>query len=543
MSAALHARVPNSDSRHAIVPTERATVLSAETDPRPEQPPTPATTVGVASEGSGDQLADVSAFEPRGLTPAYPPRWIDMIQTVLTALLLAFVFRTFFVEPFIIPTGSMAPTLLGAHIHAVCRACGYCFDVSDSRGGATVEDAVCSLCRESTPLKGLPRNAGDRILVHKWLYDLGEWLGPRRWDVIVFRDPAALEQNYIKRLAALPGETIEIVAGDVLINGRVARRPAEVQARAWQLIWSADRQPATQEFGRPTWRAAAEGGWRISGDRVLRFEATDARTAVLQFDPGIADGAFLDMVAYNRRSSNALVGDFRISGVWHRIAGQAGLSWTLAVNHEEYTLEISRGGATRILRHAVGASGEQRPAETTVLASAELADRLPATGAVTFAFQRLDGCFSVELAGKPVVATSADDYLPPLDSLRAIGIRSVSMALKAEGPGVLELHRLQLERDTLYTTHTGRTERALPGEPFALGADEFFVLGDNSADSRDSREWTDLDPGLPAGGRLGTVMRRFIVGRAAFVYLPAMLPGGLGAGFVIPDVGRARFVR
>ena len=45
---------------------------------------------------------------------------IDTLQSLLIAFILAFTFRGFVVEAFVIPTGSMAPTLLGAH--AVVRS-------------------------------------------------------------------------------------------------------------------------------------------------------------------------------------------------------------------------------------------------------------------------------------------------------------------------------------------------------------------------------------------------------------------------------------
>src|SRR5215475_8958201 len=56
----------------------------------------------------------------------------DTIESILVAFILAFVFRAFVVEAFVIPTGSMAPTLLGAHMRFRCDDCGYQFDVNYS---------------------------------------------------------------------------------------------------------------------------------------------------------------------------------------------------------------------------------------------------------------------------------------------------------------------------------------------------------------------------------------------------------------------------
>src|SRR5438045_1360792 len=51
----------------------------------------------------------------------------ETIEQILVAFILAFVFRAFVVEAFVIPTGSMAPTLLGAHMRFTCDDCGYQF--------------------------------------------------------------------------------------------------------------------------------------------------------------------------------------------------------------------------------------------------------------------------------------------------------------------------------------------------------------------------------------------------------------------------------
>src|SRR5438094_3247987 len=56
----------------------------------------------------------------------------ETIESILIAFILAFIFRCFVVEAFVIPTGSMAPTLLGAHSRYQCPDCGYHFDVNYS---------------------------------------------------------------------------------------------------------------------------------------------------------------------------------------------------------------------------------------------------------------------------------------------------------------------------------------------------------------------------------------------------------------------------
>src|SRR5436190_16909449 len=54
----------------------------------------------------------------------------ETLESILVAFILAFIFRAFVVEAFVIPTGSMAPTLLGAHTRFRCNDCGWRFTVN-----------------------------------------------------------------------------------------------------------------------------------------------------------------------------------------------------------------------------------------------------------------------------------------------------------------------------------------------------------------------------------------------------------------------------
>src|SRR5688500_5802207 len=51
----------------------------------------------------------------------------ETLEALVVAFILPFLFRAFVVEAFVIPTGSMAPTLLGAHMRFTCKDCGYDF--------------------------------------------------------------------------------------------------------------------------------------------------------------------------------------------------------------------------------------------------------------------------------------------------------------------------------------------------------------------------------------------------------------------------------
>ena len=79
----------------------------------------------------------------------------EILESLAVALFLAFLFKTFEAEAFVIPTGSMAPTLMGRHKDVNCSQCGYNFQVSASeemnsatntRSGLRVVAGVCPQC-------------------------------------------------------------------------------------------------------------------------------------------------------------------------------------------------------------------------------------------------------------------------------------------------------------------------------------------------------------------------------------------------------------
>ena len=148
----------------------------------------------------------------------------ETVESIAVAIILAFLFRGFVAEAFVIPTGSMAPTLRGRHMDIVCEQCDFEYNtgasmenVEDGRARGEVTVTCCPICNFALPLeKDLNPNQqsfnGDRILVSKFAYQLNE---PERWDVIVFKYPGNAKRNYIKRLVGLPGETLRIRHGDI----------------------------------------------------------------------------------------------------------------------------------------------------------------------------------------------------------------------------------------------------------------------------------------------------------------------------------------
>ncbi len=119
--------------------------------------------------------------------------WIDTLKTVVVAVAIAMVIRTFAYEPFNIPSGSMKPTLLvGDYLFVSKMSYGY--------------------SRYSLPF-GLPLIPG-RVMFSE----------PERGDVAVFKLPTDQTTDYIKRIVGLPGDKLQVIKGILHINGKAVKR-------------------------------------------------------------------------------------------------------------------------------------------------------------------------------------------------------------------------------------------------------------------------------------------------------------------------------
>jgi signal peptidase I len=159
----------------------------------------------------------------------------EIAETVVFVVVLVLMLKTFVAEAFVIPTGSMAETLLGYHRMVVCDQCGYKFPVNcssevDPQQGqkpAVITGCICPNCENPiqwNPDKSAPSwSSGDRVLVAKFLYDRDMLWHPNRHEVFVFKFPRNPQQgttsmNYIKRCMGLPGETIAIFDGNLYVT-------------------------------------------------------------------------------------------------------------------------------------------------------------------------------------------------------------------------------------------------------------------------------------------------------------------------------------
>ncbi len=153
----------------------------------------------------------------------------EIVETIVFVVALVLMLKLFVVEAFVIPTGSMAETLLGYKKVVTCPESGHEFPVNASdevepQDGVKkpVAGAVCPNCRYRFGMAdaaGRRDASGDRVLVHKALYHFTD---PQRGHVVVFKFPVDPQVqhtalNYIKRLWGLGGETIAIQGGDLYL--------------------------------------------------------------------------------------------------------------------------------------------------------------------------------------------------------------------------------------------------------------------------------------------------------------------------------------
>ncbi|HVS70591.1 MAG TPA: signal peptidase I [Phycisphaerae bacterium] len=548
---------------------------------------------------------------------------VDTIEAIIIALILALTFRAFIVEAFVIPTGSMAPTLLGAHFKVICPVCGYEFDLNadlnyqyeaTSTGNQIVTapprselgsntdipcddhgEPICPNCLSVIPYSSMPQylgthaiaqdaragrlpgpvpfalaNNGDRILVLKYLYNL---LPPKRWDVIVFKEPMKAEDNYIKRLIGLPGETVEIVNGDVYIgppgapndpaDRQIARKPPWIQNAVWQLVYDNDFYPNDEGKPRPdgsVWTNPWHGespGWDIHGPILSFTPPAGQNGGSLRFVPREPYG--LNLLGYNNDiievRANAwsgapapirAVGDLHMETTWTPATDQASIALTLGLPANCFKAHWGPDGVILYRVHPGEDADEVRPVAGPIAVAPPQKNK-----PVHVVFENVDRSARFFIDGK-MVAT----YELPWTAADALHDgerdRPGSQVIRIELSGQSTLSHLKLSRDLYYTqSYSGSPRTANAGNPLTLGPDEFFPLGDNSRESSDGRYWNSVYPALDdLGTREGIVPRRYLLGKAFFVYWPAGYPAlnnlslpAISTLPIVPNTGDMRLIR
>ena len=152
---------------------------------------------------------------------------------IIVAFALAIVLKTFVVQAFFIPSGSMEPTLMPGDRVLVMKA----FDTQERGDIVVFEDPK-------------PGRQPDRGVIEGFLHWLSEGLG--------FARPA--DEDFIKRVIGLPGETVELRNGKLFVDGELIEEPYLVG------------KPDTRDYGPVT---VPEGKLFVMGDN--RLNSNDSR--------------------------------------------------------------------------------------------------------------------------------------------------------------------------------------------------------------------------------------------------------------------------
>ncbi len=504
---------------------------------------------------------------------------IDTIQSLLVAFVLAMLFRGFVIEGFVIPTGSMAPTLMGRHVLVESKQTGSVTPVGLDTGGlppngSLLRDYLAGRDQrfDRSTLKLSDARWGDRILVSKWLYP---FTSPTRWDPIVFKNPAQPEGavgTYIKRLVGLPGESIWIIDGDLFVQSegeafRIARKPPHMRARVWQPVWSSRMLPATPGRlpiswkGMP-WKGDPASDWTESGHRLLS-DTSDPVRLVWDSNRFPID----DWTAYNMFapvSGDLPVSDVRVAATLTPQATGLQAAFELKARSHVIRYELADGLAK------IEMWPQSDPDNVTRMESQ--APVWSAGQPVRFVAEHVDQAARLILDGVEVVELEYD--WSPRQRLEAVAgmggpnrtddelarRRPSEAMLSWEFRGApVELSTMSLDRDLFYrpavlTSLSRRHEpvpeyegAVVPGAPAAgthpdsivhLGPDQYFVLGDNSGRSLDGRLWGAPDPIVAEqfDDTPFVVHEDLLIGKAFAVYLPSPHNG------LVPDFGRLRFI-
>ncbi len=594
-------------------------------------------------------------------------RWLrSAIDLAIVFVMAVILLRTFILEGYLISTGSMAPGLLGFHRHITCPSCrfdfafGVAFDDSvESDSPAITEPdgsrryATCPNCGQiNIDVSGVPNSHGDQLLVQKHVYDFRP---PRRWEVVVFRNPASPGEAYVKRVTGLPGDRIQIIGGDIFINGKIARKNFEQQVAMripvcdlrylagdedWQIPWELDdgwtaengllvttaagtnppvnngtdsdaahavKPPETQWLRFRYWRwfgghhfsetplsdEESLADWAALKDRYDSMPITwtsrldfDDERRVLRCDGVMPDDLQKDLLRQatsqsfksavyrlaalshlspvtDRYGYNAMVAS--PESVVSDLMLRSQISWMsspeviqvqvpvgnkvfgLAVNPATSEVELIDIDERTSIR-----SGRFVPADDSQSSTASI------SGSLLLEVSNFDHQVVVAVNGQPCFDAFAvddgdnddgDNDADAAEVVTAIGSpqktdadRALQVSIQADQQrrwalgvkgGSVRIDELEMFRDVFYTP--GRRRHAVESE-FTVPSDCYFVQGDNSPVSSDSRNWPD--PCVP---------HRLLVGRPFLVHLPsrpAVLElGGSKRMIRVPEWSRIRYIR
>ena len=377
---------------------------------------------------------------------------------------------------------SMFPALPGNHYRLKCQDCSFHFKI-DADNLPKNRIAVCPNCGNMDVAIGLTKKQASKLL------EIQPITNPiKRWDVVAFKIPDELKSGGnvgVKRVVGLPGETIRISGGDVLVDGRVAGKSLALQ-RQMRIQINDSRFFVPRSEPRWTlsdgWARLDAGGWM--------YGPKDSQTKISQLN-------------YRHESCYRTSGNFDSPAP---IQDNYGCNQNVArslnnIRDAAIEVDVSITKNSRLefrfesgpdVTRAILDFGKDEVRLTNSAEGTEVqASKLPKydSETVTIEVCNFDGQTFVGINGNSIFEANWEQ-LP----------RSASHPALEIGIGTAQdsalISRIRVYRDIYYFLENGSDEQSA----WKLGSDEYFLLGDNCPVSIDSRKF-------------GPIRRESIVGR------------------------------
>lgn len=393
--------------------------------------------------------------------------WLkENLEAIAIAFIMALVIRCFCIEVFKIPSSSMEPTLLG--------------DISETHS------------RLSCPFRDyhVPPNdsaTGDRIMVTKYFYAFSPI---ERYDVLVFKFPLNQAKNFIKRVVGLPDEYLKIHRGNLYTSDArdavytIARRNWRTQSSIWI-------DPAKETNGYLNKREDFEGSWRAEATHDRKTPPGRSLKDSYSIQEGelstqeVSGERSLQFVYKNRflddsGAPSLPVDDMRIAFEFE-ITSPKGQVFAEIVNaYGRFEARLDTEGASELWYHKPGSEKEVQPTTKALLKDVTLQADKP----YKLELAIFDGIAYVYVndgeRGKiPFITTlEKDKFLENENPDRKIAFGARGVTFRAK--------KLSLGRDIYYRGKTNIHD----DDPVHIGKGQYLMMGDNVANSHDSRAWT-----------------------------------------------------
>lgn len=372
--------------------------------------------------------------------------WRDNIEAITLSIIVIVLFKYFILEAYKIPTGSMQPTLMGW---------------------------------SPSPGVGMQSGLSDRVLVNKAAY---HYRDPERWEIAVFKYPLDRAKNFIKRVCGMPGEDLEIRGGDLFAGPhggelKVLRRPRNVLDSMLLLLDTEDE-----------WRTTG-GGWSAEGDSLggdkaggLTFPRTRSGVRDL-YEDGYPEVLREPMRKEGLRKEPGRngVGDLRFEAELSMDSKTTRVRVAFLEGGKRYTFILPGPAAAAGAKVQIDVDGE-------VVASAEW----NGGDEVSFACENIDDQLLLELDGEEVLT---------FDIPAVIDTAGGRLQIDSAGSGAT-FEEVRVLRDVFYSTAGyNKTSWEIPDG-------HYVMLGDNTLNSSDGRDWSFVNYSAPIDGEGETVTIR-----------------------------------